>query len=187
MSVNITLRDAARRSFIGELSACLDQTGFDPCRLVLEIVEDDEAADPDDLRTTIDAIRAMGVAVSLDDFGQASSSLSRLDLFDLDELKIDRRFVSRMLTDRRDAAIVDSIVGLAMRLGLRVVAEGVETSEQAQAVADAGISVVQGFHFSRPTKHLQIHQGLPVYLCSVDVSAGADDGSRPVVRVSTFR
>ena len=170
LSVNITLRDAARRGFVDELSTVLERTGFDPGRLVVEIVENDDQADPDDLRRTIEAVRAMGVGVSLDDFGRAASSLARLDLFDLDEVKIDRRFISRMLTDHRDAAIVDAIVGLAERIGLRVVAEGVETAEQAQAVADAGIDVVQGYHYGRPTRRLQIHRNLPVYLPGVEVA-----------------
>jgi diguanylate cyclase (GGDEF)-like protein len=183
LSVNITLHDAARSSFVTELAECLDRTGFDPRRLIVEIVENDDDADPTELRSTIEFIRAMGVAVSLDDFGRASSSLSRLDLFDLDEIKIDRRFISRMLTDHRDAAIVDSIVGLCRRLDLRVVAEGVETAAQAQAVADAGIAVAQGYHYGRPTRHLQVYQGLPVYLPTVAQSAAGRDRAE----VSTSR
>ena len=156
LSVNITLSDIESEDFIVELEMLLAMIGFDPLRLILEVVECDVDVSPERVVQSTQRIRALGVSLSLDDFGQASSSLARLDLFDVDELKIDRRFVSRMVEHRRDAAIVDSVVGLAQRLGLRLIAEGVENDEMAQAVAAAGIRVVQGYHYARPEQTLRI-------------------------------
>ncbi len=157
LSVNVTLSDVQSDQFVGELESVLAATGFDPLRLTLEVVEHDAESRPDrEVADSAQRIRAMGVSLSLDDFGQASSSLARLDLFDVDELKIDRRFVSRMVEHRRDGAIVDSIVGLADRLGLRLIAEGVETDEMVHAVVAAGIRIVQGYHYARPAPTLQV-------------------------------
>ncbi len=159
LSVNIAIGDATGVDFVADLAALLDRTGFEPKRLTLELVEDSVAVvDTERLIERIDRIRALDVSISLDDFGQAASSLARLDLFDVDELKIDRQFVSRMIDHHRDAAIIDAVVELANRLDLRVVAEGVETAELAQAVADAGINIAQGYHYSRPTRHLHTDQ-----------------------------
>jgi EAL domain-containing protein (putative c-di-GMP-specific phosphodiesterase class I) len=114
---------------------------------------------PDQIRLSVNITLS---DVESEDFGQASSSLARLDLFDIDELKIDRRFVSRMIEHRRDEAIVDSVVGLAQRLGPRLIAEGVENDEMAQTVAAAGIRVVQGCHYGRPAQTLRIEPFAPM-------------------------
>ncbi len=98
----------------------------------------------------------------MDDFGQAASSLARLDLFDVDELKIERRFVARMIRQRRDDPFVDSVVALANRLGFRLVAEGVENDEMARAVAKVGIRVVQGYHYGRPARTLRVERFAPM-------------------------
>lgn len=157
LSVNVTLCDVESDQFIDELESVLTATGFDPLRLTLEVVEGDvESGSDREIAASAQRIRALGVSLSLDDFGQAASSLARLDLFDVDELKIDRRFISRMVEHRRDRAIVDSIVGLAETLGLRVIAEGIETDEMADAVVAAGIRVVQGYLYGRPAPTLQV-------------------------------
>jgi EAL domain-containing protein (putative c-di-GMP-specific phosphodiesterase class I) len=98
----------------------------------------------------------------LADFGQAASSLARLDLFDVDELKIERRFVARMIRQRRGDPFVDSVVALVNRLGLRLVAEGVENDEMARAVAAVGIRVVQGYHYARPARALRVERFAPM-------------------------
>lgn len=156
LSVNVSLGDVQSASFVDRLTAVLATTGFEPSRLTLEIVEQAAAADAEQVIESIREIRALGVSLSLDDFGQASSSLARLDLFDVDELKIDRHFVSRMIEHERDAAIVHAVVGLADHLGLRLVAEGVEDAEMAAAVAAAGIHVVQGYHYARPAPTMEL-------------------------------
>lgn len=158
LSVNVTLCDIQNKDFGAEVETVLAMTGFDPLRLTLEVVEYAAEVCADRVVAATQQIRSSGVSLSLDDFGQAASSLARLDLFDVDELKIDRRFVSRMIRHRRDDAIVDSIVALANRLGLRLVAEGVENEEMARAVAAAGIRVVQGYHYARPARALRVER-----------------------------
>ena len=108
----------------GEERSCSDRVRS--AARTLEVVE--FAADfcAERVVASTERIRSSGVSLSVDDFGQAVSSLARLNLFDVDELKIDRRFVSRMINHGRDVAIVDLVVALADRLGLRLVAEGVE-------------------------------------------------------------
>jgi len=185
LSVNVTLGDIQSDEFIDELEKLLEATAFDPQRLTLEVVEYDGEVSPERVSESTARIRSSGVSLSLDDFGQASSSLARLDLFDVDELKVDRRFVSRMVEHHRDAAIVDSIVSLANRLDLRLVAEGVESDEVANAVAAAGIRVVQGFHYAEPSLTLDVELFAPRFeysppvdrpgrcqLATVDPSAG---------------
>ncbi len=171
LSVNVTVGDIQSEEFVSKLDLVLATTGFDPLRLTLEVVEFDAEICPTRIAETTDRIRSSGVSLSLDDFGQASSSLARLDLFDVDELKIDRRFVSRMADHRRDAAIVDSVVGLAERLDLRLVAEGVETAEMACAVAAAGIRVVQGYYYARPSKTLSVQRFQPVLQPALSTSS----------------
>ena len=170
LSVNVTLCCIMTPRFVDHLVYLLDAEGFEAHRLTLEVVETAQSITVDDLPQAVAAVRALGVSVSLDDFGQASSSLARLDVIDADELKIDRWFISRMIEHRRDRAIVDSIVDLARRLDMRVMAEGVETADEAQAVADAGIDVAQGYFYARPSERLVIADHpttLPTLVASV--------------------
>jgi diguanylate cyclase (GGDEF)-like protein len=162
LSVKVTLRDIRNRDFGAEVETLLATTGFDPQRLTLAVVEYAADASTDGAVPAAQRIRSTGVSLSLDDFGQAASSLARLDLFDVDELKIERRFVARMIRQRRDDPIVDSVVALANRLGLRLVAEGVENDEMARAVAAVGIRVVQGYHYARPTRTLRVQRFAPM-------------------------
>ena len=162
LSVNVTLRDIRNRDFGAEVETLLATTGFDPQRLTLEVVEYAADACTDGAVPAAQRIRSTGVSLSLADFGQAASSLARLDLFDVDELKIERRFVARMMRQRRDDPFVDSVVALVNRLGLRLVAEGVENDEMARAVAAVGIRVVQGHHYARPARTLGVERFEPM-------------------------
>jgi diguanylate cyclase (GGDEF)-like protein len=162
LSVKVTLRDIRNRDFGAEVETLLATTGFDPQRLTLEVVEYGADACTDGVVPAAQRIRSTGVSLSLDDFGQAASSFARLDLFDVDELKIERRFVARMIRQRRDDPIVDSVIALAARLGLRLVAEGVENDEMARAVAAVGIRVVQGYHYARPARTLRVERFAPM-------------------------
>ena len=102
----------------------------------------------------------MGVGLSLDDFGTGYSSLSHLKRLPVQELKIDRSFVMNLADDGNDAAIVRSAVDLARNLGLRVVAEGVETAEAWQALTDMGCELAQGYYLNRPVAAGQLTQWL---------------------------
>jgi len=99
---------------------------------------------------TIVALRGLGCQVSIDDFGTGHSSLSYLKRFPVDTLKIDRSFVQGLPADTQDASIVNAIIGMTRGLGLRVVAEGVETEEQLRYLRAQGCDEAQGFLISRP-------------------------------------
>jgi EAL domain-containing protein (putative c-di-GMP-specific phosphodiesterase class I) len=95
-------------------------------------------------------IRDLGISISLDDFGTGYSSLSHLRRFPINYLKIDRSFVDEVLTNVDDRAIVSAIIGMAQNLGLQVVAEGVETLEQANFLREKGCDFAQGYFYGRP-------------------------------------
>jgi hypothetical protein len=128
--------------------ALLERHGVD--RLECEISEHTVMADPRRAAEVLDRLRALGVRLSLDDFGTGQSSLAYLKRLPLDEVKIDRSFVSGMVEDENDAVIVRSTIDLARNLGLAVVAEGVESAELMGALAALSCDIAQGFHISRP-------------------------------------
>jgi diguanylate cyclase (GGDEF)-like protein len=140
--VDVTLPDA-----IGELLERHDVSGD---RLECEISEHTVMADPRRCAEVLDRIRALGVRLSLDDFGTGHSSLAYLKRLPLDEVKIDRSFVAGMVEDENDAVIVRSTIDLARNLGLCVVAEGVETAEVMDALAALNCDVAQGYFIARP-------------------------------------
>jgi EAL domain-containing protein (putative c-di-GMP-specific phosphodiesterase class I) len=119
-------------------------------RLVCEISEHTVMADPVRATAVLAGLRDLGVGLSLDDFGTGHSSLSYLKRLPLDEVKIDRSFVAGMTDDENDAVIVRSTIDLARNLGLRVVAEGVETAEIMDALRELRCDVAQGYFISRP-------------------------------------
>jgi EAL domain-containing protein (putative c-di-GMP-specific phosphodiesterase class I) len=106
--------------------------------------------DADETVATLRQLKGLGVTLSIDDFGTGYSNLAYLQRLPLDQIKIDRQFVSGLETDAGDAAIVTAIVSLARTLGLTVVAEGVETAEQAARLRDLGCELAQGFYFGGP-------------------------------------
>jgi EAL domain-containing protein (putative c-di-GMP-specific phosphodiesterase class I) len=121
-----------------------------PGQLVLEITETVAVSEHEIVDEVLAALREVGVQLSVDDFGTGYSSLTFLTRVPVDELKIDRSFVARMVDSVEAAAIVRSAVDLARGLNLRVVAEGVETADQRAALLDLGCTSAQGYHFCRP-------------------------------------
>ena len=101
-------------------------------------------------RASLEALRAMGVMIAIDDFGTGYSSLSQLQQLPVDEIKIDRSFVTRMESNRQDAVLVHSIIDLGRNLGLRVTAEGVETENVKRVLAELGCDYAQGYFIGRP-------------------------------------
>lgn len=122
--------------------------GVDPALLEFELTERTLVRDPDAALETIRGFRSTGFGIALDDFGAGQTSLQYLTRFPMQTLKIDKSLVDRMLHDDRSAAIVESVIGLAHRLGLGVVAEGVEAVEQQQYLVGLNCDQIQGFYFS---------------------------------------
>ncbi len=150
VAVNVSPIQLQSPAFEATLRRVLAETGLSPRRLELELTEtafsDQDAFDP----TVIDRIRALGVSISIDDFGRGQSSLARLQSLPVDQIKLDRSLVSAVETSRAARAIVRSVVDLAQELGVKVLAEGVETLDQIDFHQTAGCSVVQGFAIGRP-------------------------------------
>jgi diguanylate cyclase (GGDEF)-like protein len=150
VAVNVSARGIGRGELADEVIEALRELAVDPKRLVIEVTETAILADPARAAIELGRLSAAGVAISLDDFGQGHTSLSHLSALPLDELKIDRGFVGDMLEHPAHAAIVHSVVDLGHNLGLRVVAEGVETDEVLAHLLSRGCDLVQGFLLARP-------------------------------------
>jgi diguanylate cyclase (GGDEF)-like protein len=150
VSVNVSTRSLLDHDLPVVIGALLAQLDLHASALQLEITESRIVADLPRARASLEELRAMGVMIAIDDFGTGYSSLSQLQQLPVDEIKIDRSFVTRMETDRQDAVLVHSIIDLGRNLGLRVTAEGVETENVKQVLAKLGCDYAQGFHVGRP-------------------------------------
>jgi diguanylate cyclase (GGDEF)-like protein len=150
MAVNVSARDLHDDTFCQRVSEALDRTGVPASFLELELTERVVMADPQRAMENLTALSRLGVRLSLDDFGTGYSSLAYLRRLPVTEIKIDKSFVLRMDVDDEDATIVRSTIDLAHGLGLRVIAEGVETAETWQRLADLGCDAAQGYFLSRP-------------------------------------
>jgi diguanylate cyclase (GGDEF)-like protein len=150
ISINISARQLADPGFAGRVESVLSMTGLDPGRLSLEVTETmliDEVENPTE---GFARLQQLGLGVVLDDFGTGFSSLSYLKRFPFDLIKIDRAFIDRLGTEPVSAAIVTAVTGIADALDVGVVAEGIETTAQRDAVASLGCRFAQGYLFSRP-------------------------------------
>jgi diguanylate cyclase (GGDEF)-like protein/PAS domain S-box-containing protein len=150
IAVNVSVRQFRHPDFVDMVMAAITRTGIRPHKLKLELTESLLA---DRMEITINKmgmLKALGVTLSLDDFGVGYSSLSVLKRLPLDQLKIDKGFVADVLTDPNDAAISRAIIALAQSLSLQVVAEGVETQEQRDFLAYQGCDQFQGHLFAKP-------------------------------------
>ena len=150
MSVNISGRQLGQTNFAAKVEAALSQTGLDPKRLKLEITETalmKQLARP---LETLGKLRQMGIKLSVDDFGTGYSSLAYLQRLPLDYLKIDRSFVTQLHASVESQAIVQAILQLGHTLGMRVIAEGVETTPHLDQLQALGCDLYQGYHFARP-------------------------------------
>ncbi len=150
LSVNISPKQFAQVDLPSQIGQLLQQGGMDPRCIDLEITETIAMADAERSAAVLSQLKALGVGLDIDDFGTGYSSLSRLQAFRVDTLKIDRAFVSRMDSDPETHGIVRIIVMLAHNLGMKVVAEGVETEVQLDMLRDIGCERVQGYLFSKP-------------------------------------
>lgn len=149
LSVNVSARQLAQPEFVSQVVQTLEAHGIGQGRLRLELTES-SVHDVEDTSHKMAALSAAGVSFSMDDFGTGYSSLSSLTRLPLAELKIDRSFVAHMTERPSDAIVVQTIVSMARSLGLVVVAEGVETALQREALIQAGCTLFQGYWFARP-------------------------------------
>jgi EAL domain-containing protein (putative c-di-GMP-specific phosphodiesterase class I) len=150
ISVNVSNRQFRQHGLVNTIRAVLNDTGFDPKLLELELTESVLMDDIDGSKTILAGLKALGVSIALDDFGTGYSSLSYLKGLQLDTLKIDRTFIAELTTSDATASIVQATIGLAKGLRLRTIAEGVETRAQADYLVAQGCDVLQGFLFARP-------------------------------------
>jgi diguanylate cyclase (GGDEF)-like protein/PAS domain S-box-containing protein len=150
LAVNVSARQLNDPELVPIIEEALRRSRTDPSLLILEITETALMGDPDVGLESLTALKKLGVGLAVDDFGTGYSSLTYLKKFPIDELKIDRSFIMGLESDPGDAAIVGSCVDLAHAVGIRAVAEGVETGGQVQRLKAMGCDLAQGFHFSRP-------------------------------------
>ncbi|QCI68943.1 putative bifunctional diguanylate cyclase/phosphodiesterase [Phreatobacter stygius] len=150
ISVNVSPVQMRRPDFPDVVMAVLGETGLEPGRLVLEVTESVMIDDPEKALVALRSIRDLGVQIALDDFGTGFSSLSYLRKFPIDKLKVDRSFVLDLDKGAEAATILHCVINLGRALGLRVIAEGVETVEHARFLRAAGCHEMQGYLFGRP-------------------------------------
>jgi EAL domain-containing protein (putative c-di-GMP-specific phosphodiesterase class I) len=152
VSINVSARHFRNAELDEAIVALLRVRGIEPDTLRLEVTEGALLENPDQIRGVLDRLRAVGVRAQLDDFGTGYSSLSYLHRFPIHALKIDRSFVAALHSGetKGSAAVVRAILALAKSLGMEVIAEGIETTEQRDALIDLGCELGQGFLYSHP-------------------------------------
>jgi EAL domain-containing protein (putative c-di-GMP-specific phosphodiesterase class I) len=160
VSVNVSARSLLDPGFPGQVAEALRRHRTPASRLVLEITESGAVSEQPIVDDVLAELRDAGVQLSLDDFGTGYSSLAIVTRAPVDEIKIDRSFVDDMIDSAAAEAVVRGAVELGARLGVRVVAEGVETTEQRAALIALGCPTAQGYHFCRPMPADRIVQAL---------------------------
>jgi diguanylate cyclase (GGDEF)-like protein/PAS domain S-box-containing protein len=175
MAVNVSALEFRHESFLENLFAILAKTGLDPSLLELEITESVLMKHAASAAAILQTIRESGIRVTVDDFGTGYSSLSYLRKFPVDSLKIDQSFVRQISVEGDDSTIVRAVIGMALGLKLRVIAEGVETQEEVAFLRACRCEEAQGYYFSRPVPAERfatlLRNGIPE--CSVIVQRSA--------------
>ena len=156
ISVNLSAQELQRAEVTAMLREAIERHAADPSRIEIEITESSLMEHVERVAGIMAEIKALGLRLSLDDFGTGYSSLSYLKQFSLDKLKIDRSFVAELPEDRDDAAIARTIVAIGHQLRMSVIAEGVETAEQAAFLREIGCDQLQGYFFGRPVPAEQV-------------------------------
>jgi diguanylate cyclase (GGDEF)-like protein len=150
VACNVSAIQFRQADFVQSVAKALDDTGFDPTRLELELTESVVVADADQAEASIMELRSMGVKLALDDFGTGYSSLIYLRRFAFDKIKLDKSFLDSLEDTGESAILVHSVVHLGRALGLIVTAEGVETTEQQRFLQAVGCHLLQGYLFAKP-------------------------------------
>jgi len=150
IAVNLSARQFLARELGPAIKRILDTHRIDPALIELEITESSLMVNPGEATRTLEYLKSVGVGISIDDFGTGYSSLGYLKRFPLDSLKVDRSFVRDVTTDADDATITRAVITMAHALGLKVIAEGVETESQLAFLVENGCDQIQGFYLARP-------------------------------------
>jgi EAL domain-containing protein (putative c-di-GMP-specific phosphodiesterase class I) len=163
IAVNVSMRQLATPRFADFVSHTLAAAHLPASRLVVEVTESvfDES-NTDRILQSLLGLRSLGVQIHIDDFGTGYSSLSRLREFPIDGIKIDRTFVAKL--DDRALAVVESAVLIAKRFSLKIIAEGIETREQAQCLQALGVDEFQGYLIGKPQPMAQLQQVSPFWI-----------------------
>jgi diguanylate cyclase (GGDEF)-like protein/PAS domain S-box-containing protein len=160
VSVNVSPRQFQQRDFTANVRRIVRETGLDPSSLDIEITESIAMQDVAHTGRVLSELADLGIQISMDDFGTGHSSLNYLKHFPIRRLKIDQSFVAGMTSHDKDHAIVATVISIARNLGLAVTAEGVETEEQAAALAALACEDVQGYLFARPAPAEDVEKSL---------------------------
>ena len=150
LSINVSAHQLRDQGFVEKVIGLLQAAELPPASICIEVTESCLMERLDLVLGMLMALKQHGVAISIDDFGTGYSSLAHLKKFPVRELKVDRSFVSGLADDHDDRSIAIAVINMAHALGLRVVAEGVETNEQLEVLKEEGCDIVQGFLFHRP-------------------------------------
>lgn len=163
VAVNVSIKQLLIDGFCFRVLKILERTGLPPQRLVIEVTEslfDDDNIDL--VLETTKALKALGIEIDIDDFGTGYSSLSRLSKFPVSAIKIDKCFITNAKTDGR--VIIESAVMIAQRFGLKIVAEGIETLDQATLLSELGVDYFQGYYLGKPQVAPELEARLPHWL-----------------------
>ena len=158
ITVNVSARQFADARLANDIQGALRETGIDPVRLQLEMTESVALADPKLTVTVLAHLKHMGIGVILDDFGIGAASLRALRQFPVDALKVDRSLVREMQTDRSASDMVEMIITLAHKMGMKMIAEGIETARQFERLRELGCEFGQGYYFSQPLESKAVSQ-----------------------------
>ena len=150
VNINVSLRQFRDPMFANRLTDALHRGGLSPGDLTIEITESTAMRDPECVEPVLDELRALGVRIAIDDFGAGHSSLGRLRRIAVHDLKIDRELLQAVPEDDAARKLAAATIGLVDSLGMRAIAEGVETEEQRQFLIERGCPLAQGFHLGRP-------------------------------------
>jgi EAL domain-containing protein (putative c-di-GMP-specific phosphodiesterase class I) len=156
MAVNLSPRQFVDESLLQDIDDALATSGMSPVLLQLEVTESMVMRNVPRAIKVLDAVQSRGIRLAIDDFGTGYSSMSLMKQFPIDTIKIDRSFVRDLPDDTEDQAIAQAIIGMGKALGMTVVAEGVETTEQEAFLRDNACDEMQGFLFSRPIRPEQL-------------------------------
>src|SRR5687768_3117003 len=184
VGVNVSGRHLSQAELVQDVYSSLKSSGLAPSNLVLELTESMLVHDNRATLERLHALKALGVRLSIDDFGTGYSSLAYLERFPVDSLKMDRSFISGLGLDQSKAPLAEAVIGLGRILGLRVVAEGIETAEQWERLRNLGCGLGQGYHISRPLTP----EAFEAYLKNAAGSSnGLANGRFPIGRIDSRR